>query len=147
MEELELDFVLDPQIAADTIAVGDFPLSTVRLMNDAQYPWLMLVPRRADVTELYHLATDDQHQLMKETNALAQTMNDIFAPTKMNVANLGNRVAQLHVHVIARHEHDPAWPDPVWGKQPAVPYTKLALEDVKKRLDVLLSGEITFSPV
>ena len=146
MHELELEFELDPQIKADTHALGNFPLSSLRLMNDAQYPWLMLVPRRKGVTEIYHLSSDDQIQLMRETSALAQAMSDLFPTTKMNVANLGNRVAQLHIHVIARHQSDPAWPDPVWGKLPTVPYTQEALEQVVNRLDALLTGEVSFLP-
>jgi len=147
MDELELEFQLDAQLAADTIKLGDFPLSSVLLMNDSQYPWLILVPRRAGMTEIYHLSERDQQQMLQETSALAQALSDIFAAKKMNIANLGNMVSQLHIHVIARLESDPAWPGPVWGKVPAMPYNADELASVKERLDALLAGEVAFTPV
>ena len=89
---------------------------------------------------------DDQQQMLQETSALAQALSDIFRAKKMNVANLGNMVSQLHIHVIARLESDPAWPGPVWGKVPAMPYSADELASVKERLDALLTGEVAFTP-
>lgn len=146
MDELELEFQLDPQLQKDTVHLGDFPLSKVLLMNDSNYPWFILVPRRAGVTEIYHLGEKDRYQLMRESAVLAENLADIFAARKMNVANLGNMVSQLHVHVIVRKENDPAWPGPVWGKVPAKPYAADELERISARLDTLLEGELEFTP-
>ncbi|MBR9829722.1 MAG: HIT domain-containing protein [Oceanospirillales bacterium] len=146
MDELELEFELDPRLMADTIALGDFPLCRLLLMNDSQYPWLILVPRRAGVTELYHLPANEQQQLMHEVSELAETLADLFQASKMNVATLGNMVPQLHMHVIARQASDPAWPGPIWGKHPAVPYTPEQLDRVRTKLEVLLDGELAFEP-
>lgn len=144
MNELELEFELAAQLAADTYELGDFPLSKVLLMNDRQYPWFILVPRRAGATELYHLAEEDQLQLMREVSAFSEALADLFAARKMNVANLGNMVSQLHIHVIARFEDDAAWPGPVWGQVPAVPYTEGELEQLRVRMSGLLEGELSF---
>ena len=146
MDELELEFELDPRLVTDTLALGDFPLCRLLLMNDSQYPWLILVPRRAGVTELYHLSASEQQQLMHEASELSETLADLFQARKMNVATLGNMVAQLHLHVIVRQESDPAWPGPVWGKHPPVPYTTEKLDQVRSRLEVLLDGELAFDP-
>ncbi len=146
MDELELEFELDPRLVTDTIVLGDFPLSRLLLMNDSQYPWLILVPRRAGVTELYHLSASEQQQLMHEVSELSETLADLFQARKMNVATLGNMVPQLHLHVIVRHESDPAWPGPVWGKHPAVAYTPEELSSVRSKLERLLNGELAFEP-
>ena len=95
-------FELDPRLAADTFLVGETPLSQVLLMNDARYPWLILVPRRADITEPFELSEADQAQLWRESMRLGQAMKAHFAADKLNIAALGNQVAQLHVHHIAR---------------------------------------------
>ncbi|GAA0784629.1 HIT domain-containing protein [Marinobacterium sediminicola] len=146
MDELELEFELDPRLVTDTIALGDFPLCRLLLMNDSQYPWLILVPRRAGVTELYHLPASEQQQLIHEVSELSETLADLFLARKMNVGALGNMVPQLHVHVIVRKESDPAWPGPVWGRHPAVPYTDEELARVRGKLERLLDGELAFEP-
>lgn len=115
-------FALHAQLAADTLVVGDFPLCRLLLMNDAQYPWCILVPRIAGAKELHRLDDADQLQLLRESTALSRAMEAVFAPHKMNVAALGNVVPQLHTHHIARYRGDPAWPAPVWGKHPAQAY-------------------------
>lgn len=119
-------FVLDPRLQADTLAVTDLPLCTVRLMNDATYPWLVLVPRRAGAVELIDLARSERIQLMDEVAAASQLLRRLTGCEKLNVAALGNMVRQLHVHVIGRFSADPAWPGPVWGKVPARPYGEAA---------------------
>lgn len=113
---------LHPRLAADTVAVGDFGLSRLLLSNDANYPWLILVPRRAGIREIHELDEADQLQLLRESMLLSRALESAFAPTKLNLAALGNMVPQLHVHHIARYDTDPAWPAPVWGKVPAIDY-------------------------
>ena len=115
-------FELDPRLAADTFVVGETPLCRVLLMNDARYPWLILVPRRGDVTEPFGLSEADQAQLWQESMRLGEAMKAHFAADKLNIAALGNQVAQLHVHHIARIHSDDAWPGPVWGIGSAVQY-------------------------
>lgn len=116
-------FELDPRLAADTLAIGDGPLCRVRLMNDARYPWVILVPRRAGITEIYQLAQDDRQQLWTESLQLGERLMTCFGGHKLNVAALGNVVAQLHLHHIVRYRDDAAWPGPVWGRHPSQPYT------------------------
>lgn len=116
-------FQLHPRLAADTFHLGDFPLCRVLLMNDAQYPWLVLVPRRADLREVHELTEADQQQLLRESSWVSRQLNEALQAEKMNVANLGNVVSQLHWHVVARFVDDPAWPAPIWGRNPVVPYT------------------------
>lgn len=117
-------FVLDPRLAADTTAIGDLPLSRVLLMNDARFPWLILVPRQAGLRDLIDLARDGQQVLLDEINRCAHVLHALDKPDKLNVAALGNVVAQFHVHVIARHTTDAAWPRPVWGLGTAEPYAE-----------------------
>lgn len=133
-----MTFALHPQLAADTLVVGDFPLSRLLLMNDAQYPWCILVPRIAGAKELHRLDDADQLQLLRESVALARAMEAAFKPHKMNVAALGNMVPQLHIHHIARYRGDPAWPAPVWGKHPAQAYeSALALQRMEQLREAL----------
>lgn len=147
MDELELEFELHSQLHADTWVIGDFPLSRVLLMNDANYPWFILVPRRAGVTELYHLSVLERVQLIEESAALSESLADLFMARKMNVAALGNVVPQLHLHHIVRYEDDIAWPGPVWGVVDAKPYTQAQVTDIFKKLEVLLEGEMDFKMI
>jgi diadenosine tetraphosphate (Ap4A) HIT family hydrolase len=103
-----------------------------------QLPWFILVPRRADISELFDLDEADQQQLWQETNALAEALKDAFAADKMNVATLGNVVSQLHMHVIVRRHGDAAWPAPVWGKVPAIGYAPEQVEGIRQRVRALL---------
>lgn len=137
-------FSLDPRLQQDTLTVGDFPLCRLLLMNDAQYPWFILVPRRADVCEVFDLDAADQLALWQETTTLASVLKDGFAADKMNVATLGNMVSQLHMHVIARTREDAVWPSPVWGKLPAQPYSEVQLAEVLARLRLLLTDNFCF---
>jgi|SRR5579863_6975455 len=121
------DFALDPQLAADSHGVGDLVLSRVLLSDDARFPWLILVPRRAGMRDLIDLARAEQHLFLDEIERCAQALRRLHAPHKLNIAALGNVVAQLHVHVIARFEHDAAWPRPVWGVGERVAYAADAL--------------------
>lgn len=117
------EFELHPQLLADTTEICSLSLCRVLLMNDSTYPWLILVPARADMREMHELDEADQQTLMREISHVASTMEALFEADKMNVAALGNMVPQLHIHIVARHIGDAAWPGPVWGKVPAQSYT------------------------
>lgn len=120
------DFTLHPRLEADTAFVADGPLSRLLLMNDARYPWLILVPRHTGLVELTDLSPPDRATLMDEIARAAQTLKHLTSAAKLNVGALGNLVPQLHVHIVARNPGDPAWPGPVWGHSPAVPYDDAA---------------------
>lgn len=122
-----MTFALHPRLAADTISLGRLNLCRVLLMNDARWPWFILVPERAGVREIFELEEEDQKLLHRETMLLSRSVSDSFRADKMNIAALGNVVPQLHVHVIARYESDAAWPAPVWGKGEPVPYDAAGL--------------------
>lgn len=129
---------LDPRLAADSIAVATLSLSRVRLMNDARFPWLVLVPRRAAI-EIVDLSALDRAALMEEIAAVSQVLRQVSGPfDKLNVGALGNVVPQLHVHIVARRRDDAAWPGPVWGSGPMVPYAEARRDDlVRKFADAL----------
>ncbi|WP_314409298.1 HIT domain-containing protein [Pseudomonas kuykendallii] len=137
-------FTLDPQLEHDTLPIGDFPLCRLLLINDAQYPWFVLVPRREDVAEVFQLSEADRQALWDETTFLAEALKDTFAADKINVAALGNVVSQLHMHVIARRRSDVAWPAPVWGKHPPKPYEAAQVDTIKDKLRVVLASSFTF---
>ena len=122
------DFTLDPRIANISHFVTDLPLSTVRLMHDANYPWLLLVPRRAETAEIGDLSDPEQAQLISEIAHASAALRAAAPCDRINVAALGNAVPVLHVHVIARQVSDPAWPRPVWGALPAKAYEAGAAE-------------------
>ena len=117
-----LPFVLDPQLEADTYTLGRLKLCRVLMLNDARYPWLVLVPEKADLVEVIDLEEADQQQLMREIASASRALQTLFNPDKLNVGALGNRVRQLHVHVLARFVSDEAWPGPVWGVGQAQSY-------------------------
>jgi diadenosine tetraphosphate (Ap4A) HIT family hydrolase len=131
-------FELHTQLIKDSATVGDLGLCRVLLSNDAQYPWLILVPRRQEVVELFELSRIDQQQLLDEISNVSAALAGHFRADKMNVAALGNVVPQLHIHVIARFTDDPAWPRPVWGVKPAVPYADADLQARIVELEELL---------
>ena len=138
-------FELDPWLAADTFLVGATSLSQVLLMNDARYPWLILVPRQGDITEPFELSEADQARFWQESMRLGQAIKAHFAADKINIAALGNQVAQLHVHHIARFHADDAWPGPVWGVGSAVPYSDPALEVLTGELRSLLQQPLSLT--
>jgi diadenosine tetraphosphate (Ap4A) HIT family hydrolase len=140
-------FELHSQLQADCIPAGDFPLCRLLLLNDRQYPWLVLVPRRAELREVFELAEADRAQFHVESYLLAQVLSETFKADKMNVAALGNMVPQLHVHHIVRYRQDPAWPAPVWGKLPAVPYAENELADMLRRVRGALGNKAGFGEV
>jgi diadenosine tetraphosphate (Ap4A) HIT family hydrolase len=108
-------FELHPKLEQDSAFVLQLPLCQLRLMNNTCYPWLILVPARAGLVELFDLTGDDQHRLLAEMNTIAKIVKKHTHCDKINVAALGNVVSQLHIHVIARFQDDPDWPKPVWG--------------------------------
>ncbi|MFC5067501.1 HIT domain-containing protein [Flaviflagellibacter deserti] len=116
------DFVLDSRLAADARPVGDLPLCRVLLMNDARFPWLVLVPRRTDAVEIIDLSSEEQARLIGEIAQVSRALRAVAPCDKLNVGALGNIVKQLHVHIVSRVEGDPAWPGPVWGSGAARPY-------------------------
>ena len=130
-------YELDPQLAEDTHPVATFALSDVRLMDDANYPWLILVPRIPAACELQDLDAAQRHALTDEIDQASRALQQVFRPDKLNIAALGNLVPQLHVHVIARYRDDPAWPAPVWGRVAARPYSP---ERLVERIGALRSA-------
>jgi diadenosine tetraphosphate (Ap4A) HIT family hydrolase len=127
-------WTLDPRLERDTIALGDLPLSRALLMNDANYPWLILVPRRPNLIELIDLDDAGQIALMSEVSHAARALKAVAVCDKLNVAALGNEVRQLHVHVIARRRGDAAGARPVWGAAPPQPYAAADLERLRGAL-------------
>ncbi len=110
----------------------------MRLINDSQYPWFILVPKRPDIREVFQLSETEQQLLQQESSLLAKMLAELYSADKMNIATIGNIVSQLHVHHIVRYKTDIAWPAPVWGKFDAIPYTERQIEkiivQVKNRL-------------
>lgn len=127
-------FELHPQLAADTFLVGNLPLCRVLLMNDSHYPWLILVPERAAISEIYQLSAADRQQLWEESDLVSRQLMQLCQADKLNIAALGNMVPQLHLHHIARFKTDAAWPAPVWGKFKAEPYLQTQAEALLKQL-------------
>jgi diadenosine tetraphosphate (Ap4A) HIT family hydrolase len=135
-----IEFTLHPQLALDTVTITDWPLCRVLRMNDTTYPWLILVPRRADCREITDLPHAERHRLMDEISQASDALQRDCNPTKINVAALGNMVPQLHIHVIARFAGDPAWPKPVWGLQPPQPFEQAEMEREMTRWRQLLAS-------
>jgi diadenosine tetraphosphate (Ap4A) HIT family hydrolase len=133
-------FVLHPKLEADTIALGQSRLCEVRLMNDSHWPWVLLVPRVAEVREIYQLPKAQQLRLAEESSLLGEGMMTAFAGDKFNVAALGNMVPQLHLHHIVRFEGDAAWPGPVWGKVSPEAYDDQAIAEIRARLKPTLDA-------
>ena len=129
------EFILDARLAADTISVADWSLSRVLLMNDARYPWLILVPRRANATESFRFERRGSRDADRgESRARAEGLKKLSACAKINVGALGNLVPQLHVHIVARSPGDAAWPGPVWGNGTSIPYSDDAAISLIERL-------------
>ena len=131
---------LHPQLERDTANIGDLPLCRVLVVRDGNFPWAILVPRRVEIVEVIDLDEVEQAQLMTEIARVARALKSVTGCDKLNVAALGNLVPQLHVHVIARFEDDPAWPAPVWGRVAARPYSPDALVARVSSLTVALAS-------
>jgi len=130
-------FQLHPRLLQDSIAIGKFNLTELRLINDGQYPWFILVPMRSDISEIYQLSDIDQQLLQQESSLLTKILADLYKADKMNIAAIGNIVPQLHIHHIVRYKTDIAWPAPVWGKFDAVPYTEQQIEKIKLEIETV----------
>jgi diadenosine tetraphosphate (Ap4A) HIT family hydrolase len=128
------DWSLHPQLDKDTAPIGDMPLCRVLLIRDAHYPWLVLVPRRHETVEIVDLDEVAQAQLMTEITRVSRALREVTRCDKLNVAALGNAVPQLHVHIIARRRTDAAWPRPIWGVMPPLPYDP---RDMQALIDAL----------
>jgi diadenosine tetraphosphate (Ap4A) HIT family hydrolase len=124
------DFALDPRLQGDTIKIAHLSLCDLLLMNDARYPWAILVPRIAGARELHDLGPADQDEIWKIILAVSAALGAWPSVEKVNVGALGNVVSQLHVHIVGRHSGDPAWPGPVWGHSPRVAYADGAQQDL-----------------
>ena len=132
-------FALDLRLAADTVPVADLPLCRTLLMNDARFPWLILVPAKRGLTELHALDAADARQVWDEIALAARALETLYAPEKINIGALGNIVRQLHIHVVARSTGDAAWPGPVWGAGTAEPYAPDAQAERRAALAKLLT--------
>lgn len=141
-----MDLILHPKLAQDCFVVGRFDLSALLLMNDARYPWFILVPQRENISEIHHLSGALQQQLMSESSALSSAMEAAFSADKINIAALGNIVPQLHIHHIARYRTDATWPAPVWGKLPSISYADGEQQAVMRRLIAQLPAELLEAP-
>ena len=130
-------FKLAAEFERDSLWLADWPLCQLRVQNDANYPWFILIPRRVSMVEIIDLTEQDREQLWRESAHLSVFLKAEFQAKKLNVAALGNMVPQLHLHHIARYEHDIAWPAPVWGKAPAQPYTETQWQQLKQKLALL----------
>ncbi|MCB5161430.1 HIT domain-containing protein [Marinomonas algarum] len=136
-------FELNPILSRDSVLVGEFPLCQLRLINDSQFPWFILVPKRSEVTEAYQLNEEDRSQLMAESCLLSEVLHDAFAADKLNVAAIGNLVPQLHLHHVVRYCNDACWPAPIWGKLTPIPYSEMDLAKILQRIQLLLGDDLT----
>ena len=127
-------FSLDSQLEADSLPVAESELCLLRLLNDVRYPWLLLIPKRAGVSEIFELSEAEQVQLLRESSAVAAALHHEFSCDKINVAAIGNIVRQLHLHHVVRRIGDPAWPAPVWGHSPRVPYDDSGFAEIVRKL-------------
>lgn len=124
-----MQFELHPKLA-EKIVIQDLPLCRVLLQDEAHYPWLFLVPRRPQVSRMMDLSPQDQLQLMSELDLAQKILWNLFKPTQLNVAAIGNVVPQLHIHVIARFAHDPAWPGTAWNHPAHLAYTEAQKQEI-----------------
>lgn len=127
-------FTLDQRLMRDTFPVLSLPLCELLLMNNALYPWLILVPRREGVTEIHQLSPEDRLQLWDESHRLSRWMVEYFPFDKLNIAALGNVVSQLHLHHVGRNKNDPAWPGPVWGHGATAGYSPEQVETLCREI-------------
>lgn len=124
-----MTFVLDEKLEADSYFITDLELSHVRLSKNAAFPWILLIPKRPEIVEIIDLDESDRNTLFTEIVHASQIMKNLFQPKKLNVANLGNIVSQLHVHVVARYEEDQAWPGPIWNSGVKADYDDKKLQE------------------
>lgn len=135
-----MTFQLHPRLQQDSVYLGRFKLCQLRLMNDSQYPWFILIPEVPNLSEIYQLTSEHQQQLIQESSYLAEHLATQYQADKMNIANIGNIVNQLHIHHVVRYQHDPCFPAPIWGKLPVIPYTDEQLSVQIQRVMPLLQS-------
>jgi diadenosine tetraphosphate (Ap4A) HIT family hydrolase len=139
-------FEIDPRLLADSVEVMDLPLSAVRLVDDSRWPWVLLIPRREGVRELFDLDAADRATLVEEASGVARALTGLGPCDKTNIATLGNMVPQMHVHVIARRIGDPAWPGPIWGVGKPVPHERaervLTVETLRVLIETEFAGDV-----
>ena len=129
-----INFVLHPQLEKDSELVTELTLCSVRLINDINYPWLILVPQVANISDVIDLSDDQQQILWQESALVSRTLKHLFTPDKLNVAALGNMVPQLHLHHIVRYKNDISWPKPIWGQAPSKVYSN---EQLAKQIELI----------
>lgn len=132
-----MTFQLGPMLENDSIFIADLGLSQIRLMNNANFPWVILIPRVTGVVEITDLTNDQYRMLNAEIRLAAKIMQIVFEPDKLNIATIGNKVRQLHYHIIARYENDPCFPETVWGYEKAeysAEELELRITNIKKLL-------------
>jgi len=132
MSNLEKGFILDQRLENDCFFIKDLKLSKLLLMNNALYPWFILVPRRKNMTEIIDLSASYQEILLEEINQISKIIQNNYQPDKLNIANLGNIVSQLHIHIIARFKDDPSFPNPVWLDKNKSSYQEKTISKIKK---------------
>jgi diadenosine tetraphosphate (Ap4A) HIT family hydrolase len=133
-------FSLNSRLKADTIKIAAFELSELLLMNDKNYPWFILVPRRDNISEIFQLNDQDQTQLYKEISYIAEILQKFYLADKVNIGALGNMVRQLHIHVIMRFKNDIAWPKPVWGLVEAIKYSDEEINKISEDINSLINS-------
>lgn len=139
-----MSFELHPQLTKDTSLLGEFPLSLALLHRDDSVPWVILVPKKADLTELHHLPMQEQQQFLIESEVVNRALETLFTPDKLNFGALGNMVPQLHVHHIARFKNDIAWPGPLWGSTKGEYRSDADQQSLVQRIQSQLAGSELF---
>ena len=124
-----MSFQLNKQLEKDSYYITDLALCQVRLMNSADFHWLILIPRKNNLVEITDLTDQDYQTLTFEIRKIANLMREELQPDKLNIAAIGNVVSQLHVHIIARYKTDKFFPSTVWGKE-SDPYAPEKLREV-----------------
>ncbi len=136
---MSTEFQLHDMLIKDCIDIFELPLCKVLLMNDKQYPWFILVPKVSNIVDIYELEWEQQTQFLNESSLLSEVLMGIYKGTKMNVGALGNLCPQLHIHHIVRFQDDVAWPKPIWGLLPPIPYADDEIEKVKNSVCTALN--------
>lgn len=133
-------FEPDPRLVEDSYPITELPLCQLRLMDDTRFPWLLLIPRRHGVSEVFALNEAEQRQLWREASRIGQAFKALMGADKLNMASLGNVVEQLHMHLVLRRMDDDAWPGPVWGQGEPEPYDLDALAAMRDRVLAMVEG-------
>jgi len=146
VKESAIQFELDSRLQNDCFLVGSFPLCRMLLLNDKNFPWIILVPRVTGVTEIIQLSSEQQQQLLDESGIVSRLLLDHFSCDKLNTGAIGNIVSQLHVHHIARRHNDPCWPGVVWGYGKGLAYNEAEKSALINKIQSLLSHAWDFEP-